>query len=155
MNKRNRSILILLILVEILAFSLLVYFSGNYSEEFLRGKNILPESYVSRVIDGDTFVLADGKKVRLICIDTPEKWEGEYFEAKEFLRILIENKEVRLEKDISETDRYNRLLRYAYVNITNSSGTFEIFVNRELYKQGVAKILRYPPDIKRCGEIES
>ncbi len=106
---------------------------------------------VERVIDGDTFVLNTGEKVRLICIDAPELGKKGGEEAKEFLKRLIEGKEVVLEKDISERDAYGRLLRYVYV----MEGNETIFVNKELVKRGQAEIFRYGNDTKRCDEIAS
>jgi len=95
---------------------------------------------VTRVIDGDTVELPDGNKVRLIGIDTPEKGECYFSEAKDKLSDLILNKKVRLEKDVSETDRYHRLLRYIYVD--------DIFVNDYLVAKGYAHATSYPPDVK-------
>ncbi len=73
---------------------------------------------VDRVVDGDTFVLGSGDKVRLIGVDCPEA-QGpnkpvEYFaaEASEFLDSLIAGASVRLEFDGNRTDRYGRLLCY-------------------------------------------
>ncbi len=106
-----------------------------------------PEHYlVSRVIDGDTLELSSGEKVRLICIDTPEQGEKGYEEATQYLEELTLNKIVRLEKDVSEVDKYDRLLRYVYVGDT--------FVNKELVQEGYAEVFRYGEDTKRCGEIE-
>jgi|GEM_PF-927493 len=101
---------------------------------------------VTRVIDGDTFELSNGEKVRMICIDTPEQGEEGYEEAKAYLESLVLNKIVRLEKDVSEKDKYNRLLRYVY--------TEDLFVNKELVEEGYAEVFRYGEDVKRCGEIE-
>lgn len=101
---------------------------------------------VTRVIDGDTFELASGEKVRLICINTPEQGEEGYEEAKAYLESMILNKTVRLEKDISEKDRYGRLLRYAY--------TDNRFINKEMVDNGYAEVFRYGEDLKRCDEIE-
>ena len=115
-------------------------------------KQNLPDNYVTRVIDGDTFVLATEERVRLICVDTPEIKEKGYEEATIFLESLILNKEVRLEIDISDKDRYNRLLRYVYVNDSGLEG--EIFVNKEIVQEGYSDIFRYGVDVKRCGEIE-
>lgn len=104
---------------------------------------------VIRVIDGDTFELATKDKVRLICVDTPELGDAGSYEAKDFLESLVLDKEVRLEKDISETDKYGRLLRYVWVNKSNK----EIFVNKEIVKEGYGTVFRYGEDIKRCDEI--
>jgi len=151
MNKKAQIILISLFIVIALIVIILIYFAWPYlNEEPELISECLLDNCVARVIDGDTFMLRTGEYVRLICINTPERTDAGYFEATKFLQQLIENKEVRLEKDISETDKYNRLLRYVYIN--DSSGK-EIFVNRELVQQGFAVIWRYPPDVKRCDEI--
>jgi len=102
---------------------------------------------VTRVIDGDTFELETGEKVRLICIDTPETGNSGAEEAKEFLESLVLGKSVKLEKDVSETDQYGRLLRYVYVN--------DIFVNKEIVQKGYGTVFRYGNDTSRCDEIES
>jgi hypothetical protein len=109
----------------------------------------LPPDYyrVSRVIDGDTLQLQNEDIVRLICIDTPEKGEPGADEATQYLESLVLNKIVRLEKDVSEKDKYDRLLRYVYVD--------DVFVNKQLVKEGHAEVFRYGEDTKRCGEIEN
>jgi len=74
-------------------------------------------------------------------MDTPEKGELFFSEAAEANRQLVEGKTVFLEKDVSETDRYGRLLRYVYLE----DGTF---VNAELVRLGYAQIATFPPDVK-------
>lgn len=73
---------------------------------------------VKRVVDGDTFVLDSGERVRMIGINTPE--EGFYFytEATDKLKELIDGKTVTLIADplSSNKDRFGRLLRYVFVN---------------------------------------
>jgi micrococcal nuclease len=98
---------------------------------------------VTKVIDGDTIEIEGGQKVRYIGMDTPEstiKHEcfGEEASAKN--KELVEGKSVKLIKDVSETDKYKRLLRYVYID--------DIFVNEELVKTGYANAASYPPDIK-------
>jgi hypothetical protein len=61
-------------------------------------------------------------------------------EASNKNRELVEGKIVKLEKDVSETDKYGRLLRYVWVN--------GLFVNAELIRLGYAQIATYPPDVK-------
>lgn len=94
----------------------------------------------SRVIDGDTFVLEDNKRVRMIGIDTPEKNQPEFNEAKQRLEELILNQRLRLEKQVSETDRFKRLLRDVYAN--------NRFINQIMVEEGYAKARAYPPDTK-------
>ena len=93
--------------------------------------------------------MSDNTTVRLICIDAPEKGKTGYDESKNFLSGMILDKEVRLERDISEEDEYGRLLRYVWVNISG----VEIFVNQQLVQEGYAKVWRYGNDTGRCGEI--
>jgi len=107
---------------------------------------------VVKVIDGDTIKIETGQTVRYIGIDTPElhhpKKKLECFgkEARDKNKELVERKFVRLEKDISETDRYWRLLRYVYVPTTASpSGEF---VNDFLVREGYAYAATFPPDVK-------
>jgi micrococcal nuclease len=107
---------------------------------------------VQRVVDGDTIVLEGGKKVRYIGIDTPETVDPnksvECFgkEASDKNKALVEGKKVRLEKDVSEVDKYDRLLRYIYLE----DGTF---VNLVLVKEGYAHSSTYPPDVKHQEEF--
>ena len=101
---------------------------------------------VTRVIDGDTIEIEGGERVRYIGIDTPETVDPRKpvqcfgVEASNKNKELVEGKTVRLEKDITDRDKYNRLLRYVYVGDT--------FINLELVKQGFAYSYSYPPDIK-------
>jgi micrococcal nuclease len=98
---------------------------------------------VIRVIDGDTIEvrLTDGqvRRVRYIGIDTPERSEDLYTEATRANSRLVDGEEVGLVKDVSETDRYGRLLRYVYAGDT--------FVNAELVREGYAAAATYPPDV--------
>ncbi|MBR9704862.1 hypothetical protein GOV12_05600 [Candidatus Pacearchaeota archaeon] len=119
-------------------------------------------NYVSRVIDGDTFVLGDGERVRLICIDTPENGEDGFEEAKEFLEDLVLEREIRLEKDVSDRDKYSRLLRYVWVKLSKYDSLddgyevdddLNVFVNREIVRRGYGKVYKYPPDTSLCDEI--
>jgi micrococcal nuclease len=98
---------------------------------------------VTRVIDGDTITIEGGFRVRYIGIDTPEVYpqvEAFGIEAWQANRQLVEDKEVRLERDVSDTDRYDRLLRYVYVD--------DVLVNAELVRLGLARAKAYPPDTK-------
>ena len=110
------------------------------------------EATVVRIVDGDTIVVAyDGAefKVRYIGMDAPEtkdpnsliEWMGP--EATEANADLVEGKTVFLEKDVSEVDRYDRLLRHVWL----TEGTAWTLVNLELVRLGVATAQSYPPDV--------
>jgi|GEM_PF-6709186 len=102
---------------------------------------------VFSVIDGDTIELSNGDRVRYIGIDTPERMKpsvpAQCFaeEASVFNSHLVEGKTVRLGRDISDRDRYGRLLRYVFVD--------DIFVNAELVRAGYAFAANFPPDISK------
>ncbi|MFA5871573.1 MAG: thermonuclease family protein [Parcubacteria group bacterium] len=107
---------------------------------------------VARVVDGDTIKLESGQVVRYIGIDAPEAAGSANpapcfeKEASTKNRQLVEGKEVRLVKDVSETDKYGRLLRYAYNGDT--------FVNDYLVRNGFAKSANYPPDTKFQDQLK-
>jgi endonuclease YncB( thermonuclease family) len=96
---------------------------------------------VTRIIDGDTIdVEINGAefRVRYIGVNTTERGEPCSVEATAANAALVEGQTVTLVRDVSETDRYGRLLRYVYAD--------GIFVNAELVAQGYAEAANYPPD---------
>ncbi|GAB7387423.1 hypothetical protein BSNK01_12590 [Bacillaceae bacterium] len=113
---------------------------------------------VTNVLDGDTFEISlNGKteKVRMLLIDTPETRHPDKPvqpfgpEATEFTKSLLAGKEVELERDVSERDKYGRLLFYVYVNGKS--------VQEQLLEKGLARVSVYPPDVKyvdRYREIQ-
>lgn len=108
---------------------------------------------VKRVIDGDTIELESGLRVRYIGIDTPElptSTKGiECFakEATEKNKELVEGKTIVMKKDVSETDKYQRLLRYVWIG--------GIFVNEYLVQEGYARQATFPPDVAYSGLFRS
>ncbi len=108
-------------------------------------------AYVAKVVDGDTIELGNGKVVRFIGIDTPETVDPRRpvgcfgKEASNMLKGLLSGKEVILQKDVSETDKYKRILRYVFLPLPDGR---ILFVNDYLVREGFAKVLTYPPDVK-------
>jgi len=123
----------------------------NDARDMVQGATTTTQNIVVKVIDGDTIKLDNGQVIRYIGIDTPETVDprkpiqcfGQ--EAAKKNEELVLNKKVILEKDISETDRYGRLLRYVYVD--------GLFVNLELVKQGYAYATSFPPDVKHQADF--
>lgn len=107
---------------------------------------------VTRVIDGDTIEIETGQKVRYIGIDTPELHHptkgvqcfGE--EARAENERLVGGKEITMTKDVSETDRYGRLLRYVFLPPDTASAE-STFVNEVLVRDGFAHAVTYQPDV--------
>jgi micrococcal nuclease len=110
---------------------------------------------VSRVVDGDTFVLTDGRRVRLIGVNTPESTNRneEYGkEASQYTSSKLTGKQIWIQKDVSETDRYDRLLRIAWLEVPKDDmDEHEIrtkMFNADLVLNGYAEPSTYPPDVK-------
>lgn len=107
---------------------------------------------VAFVYDGDTIELTNGYKVRYIGINTPEinskKVAGECFgkEAWEINKQLVNGQTIEMVKDISETDKYGRLLRYVWID--------NVFINDFLIRQGYARIESIPPDIRYSSKLQ-
>lgn len=104
---------------------------------------------VVAVIDGDTIDVDLGGRtyrVRYIGINTPEYDEACYGEAASANAALVEGQTVTMYRDVSETDRYGRLLRYVYVGDT--------FVNAVLVAEGWAEAVEYPPDVSYADYFE-
>ena len=106
---------------------------------------------VTRVVDGDTIEIEGGEKIRYLGIDTPETVDPRKpvqcfgIEASKKNKELVEGKTVHLEKDITDRDKYSRLLRYVWVG--------DLFINLELVKQGFAISYTHPPDVKYQNEF--
>ena len=99
-------------------------------------------AHVYRVVDGDTFDGFPCGRVRLADINTPERGEVGYSEAKEALTQLVLNQKVYLDvDDLYVMDRYNRLVAVVYVEYNS---THLMNVNKWLLVNGYAKISDYP-----------
>jgi len=136
--------------IKILIISVLILVIGIFLILFLKEDNVSIFK-VNKVIDGDTIVLEGGEIVRYIGIDSPETGQegGDCFAQEAFNanKELVEGKEVKLKKDVSERDRYGRLLRYVWID--------DIFINQYLIKEGYALSAKYPPDIKYAEQFDS
>ena len=121
---------------------------------------------VAYVYDGDTIKLADGEKVRLIGIDTPESSQNKKLfrdaersgedvnrilamgrKAAVHTRGLLDGRRVRLEFDIERRDKYGRLLAYVY---RLDDG---LFINQEIISSGYAYPMTIPPNIRYADEF--
>jgi len=96
----------------------------------------LMEAFVVEVTDGDTIKLENDAKVRFLGINTPEKNQPYYDEAKEFLEI-IENESIFLE--VIGTDRYGRLLAHVFWGGKH--------LNKEILEEGLATLYYYEKDV--------
>lgn len=114
-----------------------------------------PRVKVTRVIDGDTIEIEGGLKIRYIGIDAPEATTSlECFgrEATNKNRELVEGRQVFLEKDVSETDKFGRLLRYVYLP-AGEAGINQNLINDYLVREGYSYASSYPPDVRYQDQL--
>lgn len=112
---------------------------------------------VLRVVDGDTIIVDFGgkaEKVRMIGIDTPESVhpdesrntpEGKI--ASDFTKSQLEGKNVQLEFDVEERDKYGRMLAYVWID--------GVMYNKTLLSEGYAKIATFPPNVKYVDDFKA
>lgn len=92
----------------------------------------------TKVVDGDTIYLDNGKKVRFVGVNTPERGVNGYVTSKNFVQKLCLNKKVGLDvDDRKHSDKYGRTLAVVIVDGKN--------VNEMLLKEGLAEIMYMPP----------
>lgn len=123
------------------------------------------EAKLIRVIDGDTIEVELNNKqysVRLIGINTPESVAPDSYKTKNSIEgteasntvkdMLSDIETIYLQKDISDTDKYDRLLRYVWLEKpTDENDINEIstkMLNAILVNKGIAEIATYKPDTK-------
>jgi len=102
---------------------------------------------VGHIVDGDSFRCRDGRKVRLIGIDSPEQRQrlhGAQAQAA-LLRMAPPGTALRLESDIAATDRYGRVLAYAWLK--------SVLVNEAMVREGWAVQYTVPPNVKYADRL--
>ncbi|HIH38789.1 thermonuclease family protein [Candidatus Woesearchaeota archaeon] len=102
---------------------------------------------VTKIIDGDTLIVEGGETVRLLSIDADETGYPCYDEASSRLSELVLNKQVILESDNEDNDKYGRSLRYVFLGGKN--------INVQMVTEGLAVARIYPETQKYAGEIRS
>ena len=107
---------------------------------------------VKTVYDGDTVELEDGRKIRLLGINTPEIQHKDKMaeaggeEAKTWLINKLQHAKVRLEFDVEKTDKYGRTLAYLFSENKEH-------INLSLVKAGLATVSIYPPNLLYANEL--
>ncbi|MCB9079253.1 MAG: lamin tail domain-containing protein [Anaerolineaceae bacterium] len=100
----------------------------------------LDTATVARVVDGDTIELTDGRRIRYIGVNTPERGQPYYTEASEVNRQLVDGRTVQLEFDQDTFDQYGRTLAYIWVD--------GVMANLEIIVRGYANAFTVPPNVK-------
>lgn len=124
----KRIFLLVIFLFSILLNLFFIFRKDNFQFIFKKSDNLFSANVV-RVIDGDTFDLDNGERIRLLEIDAPEYPKGCLSnEAKERLEGLISDKRVTFEK--YKKDDFGRLLAYVYLD--------DVFINQVMIEEGWA-----------------
>ena len=113
----------------VLVVLIVVLVAFRLVEEIGREREPGERFMVARVVDGDTVELKGGDRLRLLSIDTPERDEPFYEDARRLLEDLILGQRVRIEYGKRRRDKYGRLLGYVYVDT--------VLVNRVLVDSGL------------------
>ncbi|MBC7119062.1 MAG: thermonuclease family protein [Methanobacteriaceae archaeon] len=94
--------------------------------------------YCYHVVDGDTLDVEGVGRIRLVGVNTPERGQSGYWEAKDFVEKMCLGKTVYLDIDDAKNyDKYGRILAVVYVDDMN--------LNAELLRRGYAEIMYIPP----------
>ena len=107
---------------------------------------------VKRVYDGDTLVLENNERVRLLSVNTPEissrhrEAEPGGIAARDWLKKQLKQGQVYLQYDAEKRDRYDRLLAYAWTPEGD-------FINEKLLQQGLAALTLQPPNLHYADQL--
>src|SRR3989338_8182660 len=127
-------------------FSNIAVFDANLPQQ-TAGCEAGENTVATKVLDGDTIIVGGGEHIRLLGIDADEKGYPCYDAAKKRLEDFILGKQIRIERDKTDTDKYGRCLRTIFIGDEN--------INLELVKEGLAVARFYEPDVKYKNEIVS
>jgi len=109
---------------------------------------------VERVVDGDTLIIENNIRVRLLGIDAPESRECFGDESKQQLAKLVLGQEIFLEKDQTARDNYDRLLRYVVLRNENPE-VDDLLVNKELVRGGYARSVYVKPNRRYLSQFQA
>lgn len=100
--------------------------------------NYEASGYCYNVVDGDTIDVEGIGRIRFVGVNTPERGQQGYQQAKNFVESLCLGKTVNLDiDDAKHYDKYGRTLAVVYAENIN--------VNSELLKRGYAEVMYIPP----------
>lgn len=102
---------------------------------------------VTRVIDGDS-IEVDGRAIRLIGINAPERGQPDYEPSRDALVHLLDGHDVRLEHDVEVRDQYGRELAYVFL----PDGRH---VNEEMVRAGFAQVYTIAPNVAHAAELRA
>jgi len=127
--------------------------SGNATKIQINSQSYRYKHHVVKVYDGDTIILKNGQHVRLLGINTPEinshfrQGEQGGEQAKMWLQQKIESRDVYLEYDQQQSDKYDRVL----ANVFLENGEY---INQSLLESGLAILSIIPPNLRYSDDLQ-
>ena len=137
--------IIIIVLIAIIVFGFAAVF--DFGKGVIR--NVYPSSTViidheqqfiianvTKVIDGDTIDIEGGERIRLAIINTPERGQEGYQEAKQWTTDRCLGKEAMIDLDDNQPRTFGRLVAIVYCDVQEL-----YFINLELLQQGLAVVM--------------
>ena len=148
-------------MVLVLAGAVVVLVAGPDSPPPPPDIDVAEHGEVVRIVDGDTIIVRiDGReeRVRYVGVNAPELADVERgrdaecgaVEAALANRELVGGRSVALERDVSDRDRFGRLLRHVWIELDGSR-----LVTEALVGSGAIRARSYPPDTKRDPQLDA
>jgi micrococcal nuclease len=122
---------------------------GKYGANFEKRLHL-----VEQVVDGDTLIIENDIRIRLLGIDAPESVVCFGEESKQQLAKLVLGNEILLEKDQTGSDNYDRLLRYVVLRSENPE-VDDLFINNELVRKGFAQSAYIKPNRRYLAQLQA
>ncbi len=130
------------------------HFSDRKHKDSVKVSIIPTESYypIKRIYDGDTILLENGTKLRLLGINTPEVSKRDKIadeggeEAKQWLIAKLKGAKIKLRYDIEHKDKYGRVLAHVFTKNNEH-------INLQLIANGLAIVNIYPPNLKYVDKL--
>ncbi len=138
MGRARKTIIVLILIIFLICF--------RFVSEIGIEKGPESRFTVRRIIDGDTFELDGGDRLRLTGIDCPERGDPFHDAAVNVARDMVFDKAVNIKFSHRRRDSYGRLLGYVYEDT--------IFINRELVRRGMAHIYLFRDNVKDTAYIK-
>lgn len=115
---------------------------------YYRIKQVFPvKTHAIEVLDGDTFVMENGLTLRLVGIDAPQKGQPNFEESTNYLYFLVSEKDLQLEYDAYQDDKFGRVLAYVFIpcfqDLRKYCRNDRILVNEVMVKKGFAQKVVY------------
>jgi len=130
------------------------HFSDRKHKDAVKFSIIPTESYyqIKKIYDGDTILLENGTKLRLLGINTPEVSKRDKIadeggeEAKQWLIEKLTGAKIKLRYDLERKDKYGRVLAHVFTKNNEH-------INLQLVSNGLAIANIWPPNLKYADKL--